>query len=107
MVNFLNSLTQQSVCWYISVNDHKSIYMDLERYLDQSQDFEWCDDGARERCIEKDVLVTLRVYPTTPVGFVEIAGDTLEAVCAAMQSALTPPTLTHKPSPQTDAEQAN
>lgn len=94
MIDFLNKLTADAVCWNLEVNEHRAVYSPLDKYIadhDHGPDatpWDWIDEGAKARSLETGNFVTLQVYPDTATAFIQLAGDTIEGVVEAMERML-------------------
>lgn len=66
---------------HINHNQHKAYYMKIEDYIAEKEK----DDQIEfkeifDKCIEKDEIWEMQVYPLTPVGFYTVYSDTFEGL---------------------------
>lgn len=59
----------------IEHNPHKNFYQTSQEWFDQ---YECCDEKDREEFSKLDDFWMMRWYPSTPIGFYEVFGKTLE-----------------------------
>lgn len=65
---------------HITHNDHKSVYQSVAEYVEEIPSDEWVPGTARQRAIETNELWCVHWYPTTPVGFNVVYGQTLQEI---------------------------
>ncbi|GAF79999.1 unnamed protein product [marine sediment metagenome] len=67
-------------------NEHKTCYETVEEYIGGSStyDYDFMSEEDRQKCIETDTMFEFRIYPSTPVGFNEFCGSSLEIVVNQM-----------------------
>jgi len=75
----------------LEINEHRTSYQSVDDYLTecQSRSDEGrlnIVEGAIHRMIETNTIVRLQFYPTTPVGFIEIWGATVDEVLAEAET---------------------
>ncbi len=61
---------------YITINDHKSVYQNVGLYLANTycqsiDEFEAIDKEVFDKMIEYKTIVCIRIYPDTPVSFID------------------------------------
>lgn len=74
----------------LQINEHHDCYQSVEEWDDDQRrpsgerHFEWVSEEERQRAIETDTIVTLQIYPNTPVGFYALAASSIHAINAAL-----------------------
>lgn len=84
-------LTDLSIAWSIERNEHRLDYVPLCHYINNHPlDYDENDITPQhlQRALATDELVEVRAYPSTPVGFIEVAGPDLRTALERLVAAL-------------------
>lgn len=73
----MNWLPKYKCALYLSHNDHKSVYEDIDSNYDIS---DFISPEEYEKAIAEDSVWHLQWYPNTPVGFTSLLASSLEAL---------------------------
>lgn len=85
----LNALSASCCSLHVDINDHRTGYEDVATWFEQSQLHRIAEDLPEwkaahpdewSRMLATDTLVTLQVYPNTPIGFEFFYGESIESV---------------------------
>ena len=69
---------------YLEHNTYRDSYLTIEEAVVEIDSGEfWVSPEERAKALETKEIWTLHWYPDTPVGFIEVAASTLEAVLDA------------------------
>jgi hypothetical protein len=73
-------LDANTLAWSVEVNEHKLYYDSAAERLARMRSLDiFEEDDPQEAMVAADRIVEARAYPTTPVGFVQVADVTVEA----------------------------
>lgn len=75
---------------YLTVNDHKNSYQNVEEYFDDISGHREIEIYEKEYELmkENDIVYELQFYPNTPVGFYHVYGSSLEYVLGKAEECL-------------------
>lgn len=64
----------------LTARGHTSFYQSLAEYIEELEIGEPISDELRQQAIAHDLIYHLRFYPTTPIGFYDVFGMTVDSV---------------------------
>ena len=79
----------------MGTNDHRTMYRTVKDHFEEEEFLRDADNVSPEvvaACIQADCIVTIQIYPRTPIGFNHYVGHSLEsAVNTAYEDMFIPP----------------
>ncbi len=69
----------------IAFNDHASNYVDVATAIAEGmlENADWVSEEEKQKAIAENSVWEIRYYPNTPVGFIALAGSSLQSVIDA------------------------